>query len=465
MPRLLFSSALPAAPADAFAWHARPGALPRLIAPWSDTEVVHFEGLHDGATTVLKVDAGLPYRPSWTSRHEGYVEGETFEDRQVDGPFAAWHHVHRFDPDGAGGTRYVDDIAYALPLAPLSDLVAAPLLAPLGDEFAYRHRTVRDDLAMHARYALPPLRIAITGASGLIGTALRHVLTTGGHTVLRLVRGAAKGPDEVAWDVEAGTIDAARLDGLDAVVHLAGEPVFAPRWTDEKKRRIYASRIDGTALLARTLAALPRPPRAFLAASAIGIYGDRGDEALPETAAPAASGFLPHVVKDWEAATRAAEDAGIRTVHLRTGIVLSPRGGALAQMLPAFRLGVGGPIGDAGTYLPWIGLDDTVGAYVHALATESLSGPVNLAAPEPTTMGVLADTLARVLHRPSVLAVPGPLLSALGGEAAREMLLASARVVPARLMDTGYAFRHGGLETALRHLLGRPRDGVAFPNV
>lgn len=463
MSTLRYASTLPHLPADVFAWHTRPGALHRLVAPWTDTEIVRFDGVYDGAITELKVDAGLPFRPSWTSRHEGVVEGQKFEDEQVSGPFARWHHVHRFDSDGTGGTHYEDDIAYQLPLAPLSDLVAGPLLAPIADGFAYRHRTVRDDLAMHARYGLPPLRIAISGASGLIGTALRHLLTTGGHTVLHLVRGTPRSDDEVGWDVEDGTIQADRLDGLDAVVHLAGEPVFAPRWTDAKKDRIYRSRVDGTALLARTLAALPRPPKAFLCASAVGLYGDRGDLALPETAAPG-EGFLATVVKDWEAAAQPAANAGIRTVHLRTGIVLSPRGGALAQMLPAFKLGVGGPIGNAEAFVPWIGIDDTVGAYVHALATD-VSGPVNLAAPEPTTMGLLAETLARVLHRPSVLAVPAPVLEALGGEAAREMLLASARVVPARLLDTDYAFRHPDLETALRHLLGRPREGTAFPNV
>lgn len=463
MPTLRYSSRLPHPPAEAFAWHARPGALPRLVPPWSGTRVEHFEGLHDGATSVLSVDAGLPFQPSWTSRHEGYVEGVKFEDRQVDGPFAAWHHVHRFDA-APEGTEYVDRIDYALPLAPLSDLVAGPLLSPLDAEFAYRHRTVRDDLALHARYALPSLRIALTGASGLIGTALRHLLTTSGHTVLRLVRGTPRAADEVFWDVERGAIDADALNGVDAVVHLAGEPVFAPRWTEAKKQRILRSRVDGTALLARTLAGLRRPPRTFLSASAIGLYGDRGDAALPESA-PRGAGFLADVVEEWEAATAEAEAAGIRTVHLRTGVVLSPRGGALALMLPAFRLGVGGPLGPPGHFLPWIGLDDTLGAYVHALATDTLSGPVNLAAPEPATMGLLARTLARVLDRPALLSVPGALLDVLGGEAAREMLLASARVVPARLLDTGYAFRHGDLETCLRHLLGRPRDGVAFPDV
>ena len=466
MPTARYRSPLPVPPAAAFAWHARPGAFERLTPPWSSTELDRLDGIRDGDRARFRLDVG-PVRLKWVAEHTGYAEGEAFEDVMRKGPFRRWHHVHRMYPADAGAEGAVldDEIAYRLPFGPLGRLGEGRVRAELDRTFAYRHRTTAADLADHARYSAPPLRIALTGASGVIGTALTHYLTTGGHTVLRLVRRAPQGPEEVGWDPRAGEVEAAKLEGLDAVVHLAGEGVFAPRWTDEKKARILRSREQGTGLLATTLARLARPPRAFVSASAIGYYGDRGAEPLTEASAPSDRGFLPLVVRMWEAATAPAADAGIRTVQMRTGVVLTPRGGALRLALPAFRLALGGTVGGGDDWLSWVGLDDVLGAYLHALATDTVVGPVNLTAPAPVTQAAFSATLARVLHRPAVLPVPGPLLEALTGEVGRETVLASARVLPERLGETGYRFRHGDLETALRHALGRPRPRAPFPAV
>lgn len=299
------------------------------------------------------------------------------------------------------------------------------------------------------------MRIAITGASGLIGTALTRHFTSAGHTVLPISRAKERNDpsDTILWNPRTGEIEAEKLEGVDAVIHLAGENVFSVRWTEEKKQRILGSRENGTDLLARTLAQLERKPAVLASASGIGIYGNRGDERLTEDASLSEGGFLSLVCRRWEAATAPAEDAGIRVAHLRTGVVLTPEGGALELMLPAFKLGLGGRVGDADQWFSWIALDDAVGGYAHVLGTESISGPVNLTAPEPVTMDVFADTLGSVLSRPSFFAVPAPLVRLVSGEAAEETVLQSARVLPEKLQASGYAFQYPTLPEALRHLL------------
>lgn len=301
------------------------------------------------------------------------------------------------------------------------------------------------------------MRIAITGASGLLGTALSACLREQGHTVLPVTRSrrADDPPETLLWNPRAGEIEADRLEGVDAVVHLAGENVFAVRWTDEKKQRILGSRENGTALLAKTLAGLTRKPAVLVSASAIGIYGNRGGDVLTEASPPSEGGFLSLVCRKWEDATQPAEDAGIRVVHLRTGVVLTPEGGALELMLPAFRLGLGGRVGDADQWFSWIALADAVGGYVHAIHTASLSGAVNLTAPEPVTMKTFAETMGQVLSRPTFLSVPASLVRLVSGEAAEETVLQSARALPEKLIQSGYAFRYPALPEALRHLLGK----------
>lgn len=294
--------------------------------------------------------------------------------------------------------------------------------------------------------------IMITGSSGLIGSALVSFLTAGGHRVTRLVRSKPRTADEAQWNPDAGTIEASRLEGLDAVVHLAGENIGAERWTDERKARIRDSRLKGTRLLSDTLAKLPQPPRVLVSASAIGYYGDRGDQRLHEESPPG-SGFLADLSRQWEAATKPAAQRGIRVVTLRTGIVLSPKGGALARMLTPFRMGIGGIIGSGKQYMSWIAIDDLIGAIVHAITTHLLHGPVNAVSPHPVTNSEFTKTLGRVLGRPTLLPLPGFAARLALGEMADELLLFSARVEPAKLLASGYRFQYPELEPALRHLL------------
>ena len=296
--------------------------------------------------------------------------------------------------------------------------------------------------------------VAVTGATGLIGSALVEELTAAGHAVRRMVRREGqRRPGDILWDPAAGRLDPRGLEGVDAVVHLAGEPI-AQRWTAAAKRRIRESRVRGTELLARTIAALAQPPRVLVSGSAMGIYGDRGDEELDETSAPG-RGFLAEVATAWEAAADPAEGAGVRVVKLRTSLVLSPRGGALAKLLLPFRMGVGGRIGSGGQWVSWIGLDDVVGAIRYAIATDSLAGPVNVASPAPVTNAEFTETLARVLRRPALVPVPAFVMRFAFGEMGEATLLASQRIRPRRLLESGYRFQYPTLEAALRHELGR----------
>lgn len=296
--------------------------------------------------------------------------------------------------------------------------------------------------------------VAITGSTGLIGTALSRALRDAGHTVRPVVRSEG-GPGSVRWDIDAGTVDAPALAGVDAVVHLAGEGIAERRWTDKQKERILRSRVDGTSLIARTVASLDPRPSVLVCASGISVYGDQGDEVLTE-ASPVGEGFLPEVVVAWEAAADPARAAGIRTVHLRSGVVLDDEGGALAKQLPLFKLGLGGRFGSGRQWLPWISIDDEVGAIVHLL-TSSVAGPVNLTAPEPVTNAEFTTTLAGLLGRPSFVPIPklGPSLL-LGRELTETLLYWSTRAIPAVLEADGYRFAHPSAEEALRDLLQRP---------
>jgi uncharacterized protein (TIGR01777 family) len=299
------------------------------------------------------------------------------------------------------------------------------------------------------------MRVLITGANGLIGSALVPRLEAGGHDVATLVRSRVRAGDGAYfWDPEGGVLDQSALADTDAVVHLAGESI-AGRWTSEKKRRIRDSRILSTRLLNQAIAAADPRPGVFVCASAIGIYGDRGDDELTE-ASPRGGGFLADVVDEWEAATQPALRAGVRVVNVRSGQVLSRDGGALAPQLLPFRLGLGGPLGGGHHYMSWISIEDEAAAIEHALVTGELSGPVNLVAPNPVTNREFAKTLGRVLGRPAVLPTPTlPLRVAFGNEFVEEVLLASARALPARLLASGYSFRFGELEPALSELLCR----------
>jgi uncharacterized protein (TIGR01777 family) len=445
------------APAPAiYAWHARPGAFARLTPPWMTVRVVEGAGgIAPGDWKRLWVGAG-PVDVSWTLVHHDADNAAGFVDEQQDGPFASWRHEHRFLPGGPGSSILEDRIFYRLPFGKIGQFVAdRQLQRRLDDLFRFRHQRTQLDLARHSAAGFErPQRIAISGASGLVGSQLVPFLRTGGHDVFRLVRRQPTTADEIFWDPAAGRIDAAALEGMDAVIHLAGVSIAGGRWTASRKAAIADSRVQGTRLLAETLARLEQPPRVLVSASAIGYYGDAGSATLTEQA-PAGSGFLAGVVQAWEEATAPAASAGIRVVLPRFGIVLAGAGGLLARLAPAYRFGLGGPLGSGKQFMSWIALDDVLGVLLKAIADDRLAGPVNAVAPHPVTNHDFAQTLGRVLGRPAVLRAPAAALRLAADELADELLLVSQRARPARLEEADFSFAFPTLEDALRQELGR----------
>jgi uncharacterized protein len=434
--------------AEVFAWHTRPGAMTRLIPPWQPmTVVAETESLADGRAVL-----GLPGGLRWAAQHDpaGYDPPHRFVDAlSSQGPttwparvIGWWRHTHEFSEE-ACGTRVHDHVDTPVPAAALRST------------FVYRHRQLADDLGAHrdaADAGARPMVVAVTGASGLVGSALAAFLSTGGHQVIRLVRHSARNELERQWDPDNPRGDL--LSGVDAVVHLAGASI-AGRFSDGHKTAIRDSRIGPTRRLADVAARANDGPRTFVSASAIGIYGfDRGDALLCEESV-AGDGFLADVVSDWEAATEPAAEAGLRVVRVRTGIVQSARGGTLRLMRPLFMAGLGGRLGTGRQWLSWIGLDDLLDVYYRALYDARLTGPVNAVAPSPVRNSDYTKVLGRVVHRPTVLPVPpfGPRLL-LGEQGARELALANQRVVPTKLQTLGHRFRRSHLADALAHELG-----------
>ena len=372
-------------------------------------------GIENGGRVVLRMGLG-PVSQQWVAEHRDYEAGVQFRDVQISGPFAHWEHTHRFEADGRTGCILEDRIEYALPGGRLGQILGgAWTRRKLARLFAYRHAVTRQDVLAHhhnrQRSQLNdggrPMKVLVSGASGLVGSALIPFLTTGGHSVTCLVRKdrAGVGDGDVAWAPAAGTIDRAGLEGFDAVVHLAGENIASGRWTPERKRRIRDSRVNGTRMLCEALAQCTQPPKVFVGASAIGYYGDRGDETLTEES-KVGEGFLAEVCRDWEAAAAGLTDTGIRTALLRIGIVLSPAGGALKKMLLPFQLGLGGVIGGGTQHMSCIALDDVIGVIQHAITNDEVSGPINAVCPEAVTNREYTRTLGRVLGRPTFFPVP-----------------------------------------------------------
>jgi uncharacterized protein (TIGR01777 family) len=439
-----------------FAWHERPGAFQRLSPPWDRPEVIsQVGGIRDGARVELRVHTG-PVPTTWQLEHRDYLENRQFRDVLLAGPFRSWVHTHAFEADGEHASVLDDHIVYELPLGALGDVVAGRFAdSTLARVFAYRHAVTVGDLERHAEFAARPrLRVAITGATGFIGTQLAAFLSTGGHDVLRIGRGPVQpGKVDISWNPARGILDPAALDGVDAVIHLAGASI-AERWSDAHRRAIRDSRVEGTSLLAHTLAGLSRKPQVLLSGSAVGVYGSRGDEVLDERSR-FGDDFLANVGRAWEAATEPAERAGIRVVHLRTGIVQGAAGGALAKQAPLFRLGLGGPLGDGTQWVSPIALDDHLGAAHFCLMRDDIAGPVNLVAPEAVTNAEFTRVLARVLSRPALAPAPAfALRLALGRDMADSTVLASQRVVPGVLQRHGFRWRHPSLESMLRFELG-----------
>ncbi|HUK54124.1 MAG TPA: TIGR01777 family oxidoreductase [Candidatus Binatia bacterium] len=447
---------------EVYQWLCRPGAFERLVPPWESVRTIGRFGRapEAGSRTEFEIRVG-PFSRRWLAEHTACEPGRMFRDEQIAGPFARWSHTHTLEPAGGNACVLEDRVEYELPLGVLGTLAAGSMRRRMERGFAYRHRVTSDDVTAHRRWSAAPQRILVTGATGLLGGALVPYLAAGGHTVVRLARSAPTTQpwpgmqvETIVWDPASGSPAPPALEGFDAVVHLAGESIAAGRWTEGKKQRIRASRVRGSKALSEALARLIRRPRVLVAVSAIGYYGDRGDENLVESS-PRGQGFLAEVCEEWEAAAGAARAAGIRVVQPRIGVVLSPAGGALGKMLPPFRMGAGGIFGSGKQWMSWIALDDVLDILLRAVADRGLTGPVNAVAPHPVTNAEWTEALGRLLHRPTQIPMPPFVARAVFGEMADELLLSSTRVLPERLLAGRHTFRFLEAEAALRYLLGK----------
>lgn len=456
-----FRSPMPASADALYAWHARPGAFERLQPPWERTQVVGTSGAFgtDGQRLEIRTNVFGPIKASWVAEMYDFRPGMQFRDRQVKGPFASWEHTHSFLADGPERSFLDERIEYRVPGGLLGRLFGGRLVRKrLEAMFRYRHALTASDLRRHAK--LPaPLKVAVTGSRGLVGSDVVSFLLGGGHTITRLVSGEFGAPNDgtawVRWHPK-GALDPDVLAGHDAVIHLAGDGIASGRWSAAKKAKILDSRATPTRHLAEAIAALPegQRPKVFVSASAVGVYGDRGDEVLTEDS-PAGTGFLADVCKAWESAAEPAARAGVRVVHPRIGVVLTPKGGALRPQLLPFKMGAGAVLGGGKQWLPWITLNDLVGVLHECAVNGSLRGPVNACAPNPVTNREFTKTLGRVLRRPAFFWLPRFALRAMFGEVADAAMLASLRGVPSKLAAAGFAFDHPELEPALRFLLGK----------
>ena len=461
---------------ELFAWHIRDGAFERLNPPWHRFKVIERKrNIQSNGTVKIKMKLAGPIHTTWLVKHSDYIEGKQFKDSQIRGFFSSWTHTHLFNSLELSSCILDDHIEYSLPGGTLSEIIASPLInRKLNQMFEYRHRLTRDDMLVHAnankiRGNDGPLAIGITGSSGFLGSSLIPFLTTGGHRVIRFIRHGpttddnklgSKNVKSIQWNPYSSPpyTDVSSLNDsnnqMDAVVNLAGENIFG-RWTKKKKKRIFDSRVNATKSLCKLLSSLDKPPKVLVSASATGYYGDRGDDMLTEESRSSV-GFLSDLCKDWEEATQIAKESGIRVVNLRLGIVLSSSGGMLSKILPLFKVGLGGRIGNGNEYMSWIGLDDLVGLILYTIVDESISGPINAVSPNPITNTDFTMTLGKVLSRPTMFSIPKSIIkSVLGEELAESAILSSTRVIPKRLIKVGYQFRFSYLESVLEHTLGK----------
>lgn len=450
MPVFEMATEVACSPEELFAYHARAGAVTRLTPPFERARAVEeVPRLEDGARAIIELGVG-PVWARWVASHERVQPGRGFVDVMVEGPFRAWRHEHVFERRGDSAVL-VDRITYEPPAGAVGRLVVEDKLAR---SFAFRHATTRLDADLLRALPSRPLTVGVTGASGLIGREVASLLRVAGHTVRRFARGATAG-DAIRWNPVTGEVGA-EASGLDAVVHLAGEPIAEGRLDAAHRKRVRESRVAATEKLVRALGSLERPPPVFVSASAVGAYGHRGDEVLDDDAAPGA-GFLAEVCQRWEAAARAGETLGMRVASARIGVVLSPAGGALEKMLPPFRAGLGARLGDGRQWMPVVAVDDIGAMFYRAIVDDRVRGTFNAVGPEPVQNDRFTRLLGRVLGRPAPFAVPRFAIKAMfGGALVDEALLASQRAVPSRLPAWGHAFRHATAEDALRHVLGRP---------
>ncbi len=439
---------------NVFSWHERQGAVSRLTPPWVSLALVHHSGGIETGTQVhfvLKI-FGLPF--VWEAEHIAWKKNHMFRDHQVQGPFKKWVHTHGFEKVSDNRTIMVDHVTFVLPFGILGRLFKKLALKDLGRIFTYRHRVLKDDLETMPR-KFTPLTILISGASGTIGKSLVPFLRTSGHKVLQLVRRNPRpGSDEISWDPDNGLLELDDSMGIDAVINLNGMDISRGRWTRSKKQRILSSRTGPTRLLMEKLAGLEKKPFVFICASAIGYYGNAEDNRLTERA-PSGNRFISSVCRQWEEAAMTGVPHETRLVTLRIGIVLTPAGGALERLFPVFALGLGTRISHGHQYMSWVSMEDVLGAVHHILFNPEICGPVNMTAPAPVTNREFTGSLAAVSRRPAWFVLPGFLVRLFWGQMGKETLLDSARVLPEKLVKSGYVFRFPDIDSAMRHALGK----------
>ncbi|SMX92817.1 hypothetical protein BANT10_02521 [Brevibacterium antiquum] len=463
MTKFDWTSEVPLAAETTFLWHAQPGALTRLSPHWAQEIVAEsYPPLSPGSVAKMKTSLpgsyGLVRRP-FSSVHSEGPSRFSFVDELKKGPLSQWKHTHEFS-SVAGGTKIDDHIEFSMAPAGF-DSIDRSLIHNLEATFEARHHRMLMDIEFLERMNAPLMtrqkgkRILIAGASGLIGQQVAALFSTAGHFVRLLVRRTPKLPYEVHWNPDLGIINARDLAWADAVVHLGGKSI-ATRFTKKAKEEIRSSRINSTSLLAETMCGLPeaKRPEVFVCASAVGIYGSEAEVPVDESA-PAGDGFLAEVCQEWEDAAARVEDAGIRRVSIRTGVVLTSLGGFLKLQAPLFLAGAGGRLGSGEQGLAWVSLDDVARAYVHAVLTDYVRGPVNAVAPDMVSQVEFAEALAAHLHRPARVPTPGFVTElVLGRDGAKELALADQKVLPEKLEETGYQFAHPTLTACLEEELG-----------
>ena len=456
-----FPVVLPVAPSEAFAWHQRPGALARLLPPWENIQVLRRAANIDVGSQVEFLTRVGPFPLRWLAEHTACCPPEYFEDVQLHGPFKHWRHRHQFNEMPDGKTILEDQLEYSLPGGRCGAWIARQSVEKKIERmFAFRHAVTRADLQSHARYHnRQRIAVGITGADGLVGSALTAFLTTGGHSVTAICRSLrdTAAPEKIVWNPGFDQELDHASHRWDAVIHLAGENIARRRWTAKQKREIWTSRVERTRSFCESLVSLSKRPSVLLAASATGFYAEPSITEISSEDAPQGEGFLAELAAAWEEACRPAIEAGIRVVHLRFGMVLSPRGGALRAMLPVFRTGMGGRVGVGNQIWSWVSLDDAVGAIHHALMESDIRGPLNVVSPLPVTNAEFTEKLARALHRWAPVPLSRGMAKMFLGEMADAMLCSSIRATPEKLCDTGYEFRDSELDHALDHMFGLAR--------